>query len=139
MSFATARGLVRAVDGVSFALAPGRTLGIVGESGSGKSVLCQAVMGLLPQRNLQQSGSVTFAGLDLRGMKRRSRRRLWGAEMAIVFQDPMTSLSPVLTVGRQVTDAVRYHLKMSRRASRRHAVELLRSLGIPDPQRRLGE
>jgi peptide/nickel transport system ATP-binding protein len=135
--FRTPAGLVRAVDGVSLTLDRGRTLGIVGESGSGKSVLSRSIMGLLPKRNVVREGSIVYDGHDLGTMSDRARRDLWGAEMAMVFQDPMTALNPVLKIGRQITEGLRFHLDLDRRTARKNAIALLRSVGIPEPERRL--
>jgi peptide/nickel transport system ATP-binding protein len=138
--FDTPRGTIRAVDGVSLALGEGRTLGIVGESGSGKTVLARSMMNLLPSRAvIPAGGEVLFQGRDIRGLGVRPMRRLWGREMAMVFQDPMTSLNPVVKIGRQLTESLRYHLKLSRRDARARAVELLRSVGLPAPERRVDE
>jgi peptide/nickel transport system ATP-binding protein len=137
--FLTPRGRVRAVDGVSFRLERGRTLGIVGESGSGKTVLSRSVMGLLPRANVARSGSVRFQGRELVGLPDREMRELCGAEIAMVFQDPMSSLNPVMTVGRQITESIRLHLGTSRREARALAVALLGSVGIPEPARRFYE
>src|SRR5213596_1545641 len=103
-SFATPRGYVKAVDGVSFTLDRGKTLGVVGESGSGKTVLSRSMMGLLTAKNVIRSGSATYNGQELVGAPNDEMRALWGTEMAMVFQDPMTSLNPVLKIGRQITE-----------------------------------
>ncbi|HYD08458.1 MAG TPA: ABC transporter ATP-binding protein [Acidimicrobiales bacterium] len=137
--FKTPRGLVRAVDGVSFRLERGKTLGIVGESGSGKSVLSRSVMGLLPSSNVVRSGSVKFMGRELTEVPAKEMRHYWGTEMAMVFQDPMTSLNPVTKVGQQIAEGLRYHLKQSKKDSLETAVELLRSVRIPQPDRRVKE
>ena len=108
-SFATEDGLVRAVDGISFRLEPGRVLGIVGESGSGKSVTCLSIMGLTPKRRTKITGSAMFKGRDLLTMDEGDLRSIRGSEVAMVFQDPMTSLNPVRTVGFQLTEAIRLH------------------------------
>jgi peptide/nickel transport system ATP-binding protein len=102
--FRTDRGLVRAVDGVTFSIERGSALGIVGESGSGKTVLARAIMGLLPKRGTVQSGSVRFAGQEILGLSARQMRHLWGREMSMIFQDPMSSLNPLMKVGRQITE-----------------------------------
>jgi len=136
VSFPTDRGLVRAVDGVSFTLEQGRTLGVVGESGSGKTVLSRAVMGLLPE-GTPQSGSVRFEGRDLTTMSREDKGKVWGAQIAMVFQDPMTSLNPVVKIGRQLTEGLRHHLHVDKKEAAVTAVALLRSVGIPEPERRL--
>ena len=138
-SFITPRGWVRAVDGVSFTLERGATLGIVGESGSGKSVLSRSIMGLLPRSNIDASGTVLFAGRDLATLTDKQRRALWGPEIAMIFQDPMTSLNPVMRIGAQITEGLRYHLDMSRHDARDTALALLREVGIPEPARRFEE
>jgi peptide/nickel transport system ATP-binding protein len=136
-SFRTARGLVRAVDGVSFSVDRGQTIGVVGESGSGKTVLSRSIMGLLPAKNVVREGSVTFDGRNLVGLSASDMRHIWGAEIAMVFQDPMTSLNPVVKIGRQITEGLRLHLDMSKSRARETAVELLRSVKIPEAERRL--
>jgi peptide/nickel transport system ATP-binding protein len=128
---------VRAVDGVSYDLAPGSTTGIVGESGSGKSVSSLAALGLLPERGVEVSGSVEYDGRDLLTLPDRDLRDLRGREIAMVFQDPMSSLNPVLTVGRQLTEVLERHERLKGQAARDRAVELLESVGIPDARRRL--
>ena len=135
-SFRTPRGKVRAVDGVSLTLDRGRTLGIVGESGSGKSVFVRSLMGLLPP-TVERSGQVRFEGIELTGMGERELRRYWGTEMAMVFQDPMTSLNPVRRIERQITDSLRHNLGVSRAEARERALALLTSVGIPEPAQRL--
>jgi oligopeptide/dipeptide ABC transporter ATP-binding protein len=138
VGFPTDRGLVRAVDGVSFSLEQGRTLGIVGESGSGKTVLSRAVMGLLPSTAVT-SGSVQFEERELTDLPIDVMRKIWGAEIAMVFQDPMTSLNPVVKIGRQLTEGLRHHLGMDKAMATETALALLRSVGIPEPQRRLAQ
>ncbi len=137
--FKTPRGLVRAVDGVSFTLDQGKTLGVVGESGSGKSVLARSIMGLLPKHNVVRHGKVRFEGVEISDLAAAAMREYWGTEMAMVFQDPMTSLNPVMKVGRQITESLRFHLDMDKDESREIALSLLRSVGIPETVRRLGE
>lgn len=134
----TPRGALRAVEGVDLALAPGRTLGIVGESGSGKTMLSRAVLQLLPKR-ARPGGRVLFEGQDLARMAPAALRRLRGPALAVVFQDPMTSLNPVLTIGTQITETLREHLGMASATASRRAVELLASVGIPAPEQRLGQ
>ncbi len=134
--FETEAGVVRAVDGVSLAVAEGETVALVGESGSGKSVLSLSVMGLVPPPGRVVSGSVSYAGRDLAGMSERDRRGLRGREMAMIFQDPMTSLNPVIRVGEQIAEPLRFHLGLSRRDARKRAVELLEEVGLPDPAER---
>jgi oligopeptide/dipeptide ABC transporter ATP-binding protein len=136
-AFRTARGLVKAVDGVSLTLDRGRTLGIVGESGSGKTVLSRSIMGLLPKRNVVREGQVLYNDTDLVSSSDAKVRDLWGAEMAMIFQDPMTSLNPVLRIGSQITEGMRFHLKMDRGTAQRTALALLKEVGIPEPERRL--
>ncbi|MFD8566882.1 ABC transporter ATP-binding protein [Streptomyces sp. NPDC059639] len=136
-TFHTPDGPLRAVDGVSLTLARGETLGIVGESGSGKSVLGRTLMGLITTNTATTvSGSVTIGGQDVHALTPAGRRALWGTEVAMVFQDPMTSLNPVKKVGRHVAESVRLHLGLGRAASRERAVDLLRQVGIPEPARR---
>ncbi len=136
-SFRTGRGLVRAVDGVSLTLGRGRTLGVVGESGSGKTVLSRSIMGLLPGSNVERSGTVRFSGHDLTAMSVPELREVWGMQVALVFQDPMTALNPVVRVGRQITESLRLRAGLDRKAAQETAVALLTSVGIPDPERRL--
>jgi peptide/nickel transport system ATP-binding protein len=135
VEFATDRGPLRAVDGVSFAVAPGRTLAIVGESGCGKSVAALAVMGLLAP-NAQVGGSIRLAGQELSALSPEARRRKRGAEMAMVFQEPMTSLNPAFTAGEQVAEALRLHQGLPRGAAFAQAVEMLARVRIPDAERR---
>jgi peptide/nickel transport system ATP-binding protein len=136
--FRTPRGTVHAVDGVSFSLERGKTIGIVGESGSGKTVLSRSIMGLLPKSTtFHPTGRVMFDGQDLLKLPTREMRDIWGEEMAMVFQDPMTSLNPVVKIGRQITEGLEHHLHMSRGDAREAAVALLTSVGIPEPVRRL--
>ena len=130
---------VTAVDGVSFDVGAGEILGLVGESGCGKSVTSLAVMGLLPRRSSRVTGQVLFAGRDLLALPDSRLRDLRGRELGMVFQDPMTSLNPVVTLGTQVTEVLRRHEGMGRREARERAGDLLRGVGIPDPVRRLGE
>jgi peptide/nickel transport system ATP-binding protein len=137
--FLTARGRVRAVDGVSLSLERGTTLGIVGESGSGKTIFSRSVMNLLPKENVRRSGSVQFMGQELMDLDDKSMRRLCGADIAMVFQDPMSSLNPVMTIGKQITESLHLHLGMNRHESRDTAVALLRSVNIPEPERRFDE
>jgi oligopeptide/dipeptide ABC transporter ATP-binding protein len=137
--FETAAGTVKAVDGVSLTLDRGKTLGVVGESGSGKTVLSRSLMGLLTARNVVRTGSATYNGQELVGASKQQLRALWGTEMAMVFQDPMTSLNPVMKIGRQITEGLRYHLEMPKDEAAENALQLLTSVGIPDPKRRLNQ
>ena len=129
---------VRAVDGVSLDVAAGETVGIVGESGSGKSVTSLAALGLLPKRGVQVTGSVEFEGQDLLTMPDDELRALRGRDIAMVFQDPMSSLNPVLSVGRQITEILTRHRGMNRAEATDEAARLLLSVGIGDGRRRLG-
>jgi peptide/nickel transport system ATP-binding protein len=129
----------RAVDGVSFSVAPGETVGLVGESGCGKSVTSLAVMGLLPRQGVRVTGSVRFNGQELIGADDQTLRRLRGADMAMVFQDPLSSLNPTVRIGTQVTEVLLEHTEMSKKDAVEEAVRLLDRVGIPDPRRRLGE
>ena len=137
--FETERGVVRAVDGVTFSLPEGQTLGVVGESGSGKSVLSRSIMNLLPKRGVRRDGTVTFDGQLTSSLNAKASRKLYGTGMAMIFQDPMTSLNPVVKIGRQITESLRLHFDMDRKFAVDTAEELLRSVGIPEPRRRLNE
>ena len=137
--FETARGLVRSVDGVSFSLERGHTIGIVGESGSGKTVLSRSVMGLLPHKGVVRSGSIRFDGTEIGEASPKEMRKFWGDAMAMVFQDPMTSLNPVMKIGRQITEAIHTHLDVTKQFADELAVSLLESVRVPDPERRMGE
>jgi oligopeptide/dipeptide ABC transporter ATP-binding protein len=136
-SFATDRGMVRAVDGVSFELERGRTLGVVGESGSGKTVLSRSIMGLVPATRVRRSGTIRFSGQEISNYTQKELRDVWGTQIAMVFQDPMTALNPVLQVQRQLTEGLRKRLGLDSKAARDTAITLLESVGIPDPARRL--
>jgi len=136
-SFRTARGTVRAVDGVSFEVHEGKTLGIVGESGSGKTVLSRSIMGLLPPRDVIRSGTVHFAGHNMTSMEDKDLRQVWGAELSMIFQDPMTALNPVKRIGVQICESLILHLNMDKKEALSTAVELLRSVGIPSPEERV--
>ncbi|MFX4271447.1 ABC transporter ATP-binding protein [Propionibacteriaceae bacterium Y1685] len=129
----------RAVDGVSYDVEAGKIVGVVGESGSGKSVTSLAVMGLLPKRGCRTAGEILFDGKNLLGRSDAELSKIRGKEIAMVFQDPMSSLNPVVPVGTQVTEVLRTHEQMSAAAAKDEAGELLKRCGIPDPQRRLKE
>ncbi len=135
-AFSTARGLVQAVDDVSFDLQPGRTLAVVGESGSGKSVLSRSIMGLLP-RNAVAAGQVLLNGRDLRALPERALRQVRGREVSMVFQDPMTALTPTMTIGKQIIETLVVHLGMPKAAAREKALALLASVGMPQPAIRI--
>ncbi len=135
--FKTRRGRVHAVNGISFDVRPGETLGLVGESGCGKSVTALASMGILPRAASIPTGSIRLEGRELVGLSERAWRRIRGKEIAMIFQDPMSSLNPVLTVGAQLREAIEEHLDLDRRAATRRAVELLDQVGIPSAADRL--
>jgi len=130
---------VHAVDEVSFEIRPGQHVGLVGESGSGKSVTSLAIMGLLPRRGVRTAGEVLWGGRNLLTADRDELSRLRGREIAMVFQDPMTSLNPVVPIGVQVAEVIQRHEKVDRKEARDRAEVLLRKVGIPDPGRRLRE
>ncbi len=136
--FYTQEGTVYAVNGVSYTLNEGETLGIVGESGSGKSVHALSIMGLIPMPPGKiESGEVIFQGRDLLKLSREQMRLVRGAEIAMIFQDPMTSLNPVLTIGTQITEGLRLHMGMSQSQAETRAADLLDMVGIPDARKRL--
>jgi len=137
VEFKTASGWFRAVDRVSLAVDPGEVLAIVGESGSGKSVSMLAVMGLLPWTARVTAERMEFAGRSLLGMSPADRRRIVGKDIAMIFQEPMSSLNPCFTVGFQLTEALKTHLDMDKAARRARAIELLADVGIPAPEQRL--
>jgi oligopeptide/dipeptide ABC transporter ATP-binding protein len=137
VSFATEDGIVRAVDGVSFDLAPGEILAIVGESGCGKSVTAQTLTGLTRAHNAKITGSVTYRGKEMTGLDDDGLRDIRGEEIAMVFQDPMSSLNPVYRVGGQIAEMIRAHREVSKKEALARAVELLASVGIPNPEVRV--
>ena len=139
VGFPTEDGVVNAVSGVSFDLAPGKTLAIVGESGSGKSVTAQSIMGLINRRTASISGEVLFEGSDVVTMSNRSLHRLRGARMSMIFQDPMSSLHPFYRIGDQLVEAVRVHQKVSKKDAHEQAVDMLRKVGIPAAERRVDD
>jgi oligopeptide/dipeptide ABC transporter ATP-binding protein len=136
VSFATEDGVVQAVGGVSFELQAGEVLAIVGESGSGKSVTAQTITGLTRAPNARITGSVTYQGRELNGLDDGKLRDVRGEQIAMVFQDPMSSLNPVYRVGDQISEMIRAHRDVSKREASERVVELLRSVGIPNPERR---
>jgi oligopeptide/dipeptide ABC transporter ATP-binding protein len=137
VSFATEDGVVQAVDGVSFDLAAGEVLAIVGESGSGKSVTAQTITGLTRAPNARITGSVSYRGRELNGLDDDQLREVRGEEIAMVFQDPMSSLNPVYRIGDQITEMIHAHRDVSKEQARGRAVELLHSVGIPNAERRM--
>ncbi len=139
VEFPTEDGLVRAVDGVSFTLQRGQTLAIVGESGSGKSVTSQAIMGLHNRKSANISGQVILEGEDLIAMSDEGVRKLRGQKMAMIFQDPLSSLHPFYTVGKQLVEAVRVHQDVTKDAARKQAIAMLDRVGIPNPDRRVDD
>ncbi|HKC83744.1 MAG TPA: ABC transporter ATP-binding protein [bacterium] len=136
VEFWTARGTIYAVNGVSFEIAKGETLGIVGESGCGKSVTSLALLGILPRAGRVPAGTATFAGRDLLKLSDKELRDVRGKEIAMIFQDPMTSLNPVLTIGRQIVEPLETHFGMDRKQAEARAAELLDQVGIPSAKSR---
>ena len=139
VSFRTEDGIVRAVDGISFTLDPGEVLGIVGESGSGKSVSMMSVMRLIIDPNAVFEGEVIYKGRDLMKLGRDEMREVRGTEIAMIFQDPMTSLNPVYRVGWQIAEQIRAHENVSKKEAHARAVELLQAVGIPNPRVRVND
>jgi oligopeptide/dipeptide ABC transporter ATP-binding protein len=139
VEFWTRRGTVHAVNGVSFDIAPGETLGIVGESGCGKSVTSLAILGILPRAGRVTGGRAVFEGEDLIGRPDRELRKIRGKDIAMIFQDPMTSLNPVLTIGRQIRESIETHFDLDRKQAEIRVVELLDQVGIPEAKRRAGD
>ena len=139
--FYTDQGVARAVDGVSFEVRAGETLGIVGESGCGKTVTSLSILGLLPQppAKIEDGSSIRFDGQELLGLGERQMRALRGNEIAMIFQEPMSSLNPVYTVGNQISEALRLHRGMDRKAARKESVRLLGEVGIANPDQRVDE
>ena len=131
-----ARGILRAVDGASFDVLPSEALGIVGESGSGKTMALRALLGLLPRQARITAGSIEFEGEDLVRATKDRRRELRGTSLAMIFQEPMTALNPVMRVGDQIAEVPLVRLGESRRGAHQRALELMRLVGIPDPARR---
>ena len=136
VQIASRRGLVRAVDGVSFEVPRGGALGLVGESGSGKSMTLRAVLGVLPPEAHVISGQVRLDGTDLLTLNQASLNRIRGPKIAMIFQEPMSALNPVMRVGRQIAEGPRIHLGYSRARAEERTLELMRRVGIPDPERR---
>jgi len=134
--FSTDDGIVKAVDGISFSIAPGETLGVVGESGSGKSVSFLTIMGLIRSKGALISGEVLFRGQDLLKLPSDELRHIRGAKISMIFQDPMTSLHPFYKVGAQISEAIRAHQDVSKKEALNQSVEMLRRVGIPRPEER---
>jgi peptide/nickel transport system ATP-binding protein len=137
VSFSTRQGVVRAVDGLSFDVGAKEVLGIVGESGSGKSVAMYSMLGLVRDANVEISGSVTFQGREILGLSDKEMQSVRGGEVGMIFQDPMTALTPVYTVGWQLVEQLRAHNDMTKEQARERAIELLAEVGIPDPKNRV--
>jgi oligopeptide/dipeptide ABC transporter ATP-binding protein len=137
--FRTAAGIVKAVDGVSFSIAPGSSLGIVGESGSGKSVTSLSIMRLVEPPGFVASGRILFKGADIVSLSERALRAIRGRDICLVLQDPMAALNPVYTIGAQLKEAILAHRRLTRREADTRAVTLLRLVGIPAPDRRINE
>jgi peptide/nickel transport system ATP-binding protein len=137
--FRTDDGIVKAVDGVNFTVEKGKTLGIVGESGSGKSVTCLTIMGLNPKKNTITTGEALFNGEDLLRAPGKRLRDIRGNDIAMIFQDPMTSLNPVHSIGKQLIEAIQLHRDVSKRQARTRALELLNAVGIPRADRRIDD
>ncbi len=136
VEFPLARGLVRAVDGASFDLRRGEALGVVGESGSGKTMALRALVGLLPRQARLAGGEILFEGADLARVSAEDLRKVRGHDIAMIFQEPLTALNPVMRVGDQIAEGPRMRLGYSRRQARERAIELMQQVGIPDPARR---
>jgi len=137
VAFPSQNGMVRAVDGVNVTLEKGEVLGIVGESGSGKSVSMLALMGLVPYPGRVEADKLLFEGRDLQTLSHRERRALTGKDVAMIFQEPTTSLNPSFTIGYQLAETLHIHEGMDRQAARRRVVELLEQVGMPAPESRL--
>lgn len=140
VEFRTDKGPARAINGVSFDVYPGETLAIVGESGCGKSVSSLAIMGLIPSPPGKiVDGSIRYQGQELVGLDEKAYRRLRGSQISMIFQEPMTALNPVLKISTQMIDVIRNHQSLSRKEAKQHAVEMLRKVGIPAPEKRIDD
>ena len=138
--FKTAEGVIRAVEGINFQVKRGKVLGLVGESGCGKSVTALSIMGLIPRTSLELfSGQVLYKDINLLGLTDREMQKIRGRRISMIFQDPSTSLNPVFTIGEQIAEVLRLHLKMGRREARERTIDLLRMVGIPSPEKRYAE
>ena len=138
-SFLTPQGEARAVDGISFSIDAGQTLGLVGESGCGKTMTALSILRLIPPAGRIAGGEIVFDGRNLLALSEREMRQVRGNDIAMVFQEPMSSLNPVFTVGNQIAEAVRLHQGLSRRAARAKAIEMLKLVEIPEPERRVDD
>ena len=136
MNFYTKKGIVKAVNGVDIVIPEGKTVGLVGESGCGKSMTAMSVMGLIEKPGKIDEGEILFEGRDLLKISDKERRKMRGDKISIIFQEPMTSLNPVETVGKQVLDAILIHEKIDKAQAKKRVIELLAQVGIPDPERR---
>jgi peptide/nickel transport system ATP-binding protein len=139
VSMRTRQGRLRITEGITFDLAPGERVGIVGESGCGKSVTGLALLGLLPPRSSEVTGQILLDGRDLNALREAERRRLRGRTIAMIFQEPMSALDPVFTIGEQIGESLRTHFGTPRREARERAIDMLNRVGIPDPARRCDE
>src|SRR5437588_7797709 len=139
VSFRTEDGVVKAVDGVSFTLAKGEVLGIVGESGSGKSVTMMSVLRLINDPNMRVEGEVLYKGRDIMKLSENQMREVRGGEIAMIFQDPMTSLNPVYRVGDQIIEALVTHRDVDKREAKKRAIDLLKQVGIPQAETRVDD
>ena len=137
--FRTADGIIRSVDGVSFSITAGQTLAIVGESGCGKSVTAMSILRLIPEPPGKIAGSVRFEGKELLSLSDKEMRAIRGNDISMIFQEPMTSLNPVLTVGKQIGETLRLHRRLGQEEANRHVVEMLTLVGIPEPAQRAKE
>ncbi|MGE5703875.1 MAG: ABC transporter ATP-binding protein [Clostridia bacterium] len=138
-SFFTRAGEVQSVRGVDFSIRKGEVVGIVGESGSGKSVMAKSILSLIPQTGKIVNGEIRFGGINLLAMSEKELREIRGNRIAMIFQDPMTSLNPVLTVGKQLIEVICRHRKVSKAEAKSRAIELLRMVGIPSPEERIDQ
>ena len=139
ISFKTQYGILKAIRGVSFDLYKGETLAIVGESGSGKSVTSKAIMGLLAGNSIYEDGTIMFQGRDILTIPENLMHEIRGNKIAMIFQDPMSSLNPIMRVGDQITEALRFKLKMPRDMAKKRAIELMESVGIPFAEKRYNQ
>lgn len=138
--FKTPEGVIKAVDGISFEVKRGKVLGLVGESGCGKTVTALSIMGLIPRTSLQvHSGQILYRDIDLLGLTATEMRKIRGRQISMIFQDPLSSLNPVFTIGEQISEMLRLHLKMRRREARDKTIHLLKLVGIPSAEKRYGE